>query len=81
VWCDWLLGRQPAPVSARPGVRYRWEEGELAHLGLQLRHRHYGQALAVMRPRRHVVHAQAQLTDPLPLVARSLQLLGRRLSA
>ena len=81
VWCDWLMGRQPAAVSARAGVRYRWEEGELAHLGLQLRRRHYGQALAVMRPHRHVVHAQAQLADPLPLVARSLQLLRRRLSA
>jgi predicted ATP-grasp superfamily ATP-dependent carboligase len=81
VWCDWLMGRQPAAVSARPGVRYRWEDGELAHLGLQLRRRHYSQALAVMRPYRHVVHAQAQLADPLPLIARSLQLLGRRLSA
>jgi hypothetical protein len=33
-----------------------------------------------MRPYRHVVHAQAELADPLPLIARSLQLLGRRLS-
>ena len=82
VWCDWLMGRQPTTaVSARAGVRYRWEEGELAHLGLQLRRRHYGQALAVMRPRRHVVHAQAQLADPLPIIARSLQLLRRRLPA
>lgn len=77
MWCDWLMGSPPAAVSARAGVRYRWEEGELAHMGLQLRRGRYGQALAVMRPRRHVVHAQAQLTDPLPLVARSLQLLGR----
>lgn len=81
VWCDWLMGREPAPVSARAGVRYRWEEGELAHLALQLRRRRYGQALAVMRPRRHVVHAQAQLSDPLPLIARSVQLLRRRISA
>ena len=81
VWCDWLMGKQPAAVSARAGVRYRWEDGELAHLGLQLRRRHYCQALAVMRPYRHVVHAQAELADPLPLIARSLQLLGHRLSA
>ena len=81
VWCDWLMGREPAPVIARAGVRYRWEEGELAHLALQLRRRRYGQALAVMRPRRHVVHAQAQLSDPLPLIARSVELLRRRISA
>jgi predicted ATP-grasp superfamily ATP-dependent carboligase len=80
VWCDWLMGRQPVPVTARAGVRYRWEDGELAHLALELRRRHYRQALAVMRPYRHVVYAQARLGDPLPLIARSLQMLRRPFS-
>ncbi|HSB38392.1 MAG TPA: hypothetical protein VLD13_04825, partial [Gaiellaceae bacterium] len=39
VWCDWLLGRDPAPVVARPARRFRWEEGELCHFAWQLRHR------------------------------------------
>jgi predicted ATP-grasp superfamily ATP-dependent carboligase len=79
LWCDWLLGRKSSPATARAGQRYRWEDGDLAHLGSQLRRRRYRAALAVVRPRRHVTHAQAQLADPLPFLARSLQLLRPRI--
>jgi predicted ATP-grasp superfamily ATP-dependent carboligase len=77
VWCDWLLGRKPYPVRARPGVRYRWEEGELCHLLWQLRRRKFRAAAAVLRPHRQVAHAWFRLTDPGPLIARALY-LGRR---
>ena len=32
VWCDWLLDRDPVPATAQPGLRYRWEEGEVRNL-------------------------------------------------
>ena len=77
VWCDWLLGRQPAPVTARAGVRYRWEEGELCHLVWQLRRRRVRAALSVLLPRRRVAHAWFRLTDPGPLLARAVYLAAR----
>ena len=80
VWCDWLLGRNPAPVTARPGVRYRWEEGEAQHLLWQLRHRQLRRGTRVLRPHRDIVHAHFELTDPAPLVARMLYIATRRLT-
>ncbi len=77
IWCDWLLGRDHACVTANPGYRYRWEEGEVQHLVLGLWHRRFREAAAVLRPRRRVVHAHFQLTDPAPLAARMLYLASR----
>jgi predicted ATP-grasp superfamily ATP-dependent carboligase len=74
LWCDWLLGRMPYPVRARPGLRYRWEEGEICHLLWQLRRRRFRAAAAVVRPHRRVTHAWFRLTDPGPLVARAVYL-------
>jgi predicted ATP-grasp superfamily ATP-dependent carboligase len=78
-WCDWVLGRPARPMSARAGVRYRWEEGELLHLLWQLRRGRLKAAARVLRPRRHMVYAYLKLRDPLPLVARSLDLTFRGL--
>jgi predicted ATP-grasp superfamily ATP-dependent carboligase len=72
IWCDWLLGRDPAPVVARAGVRYRWEDADARHLLWQLRRGRARAALAVARPHRHVVHAHFRLQDPAPLLARLL---------
>ena len=41
IWCDWLFGRNPRPVRALAGHRYRWEDGDLRHLLWQLRHGNY----------------------------------------
>jgi predicted ATP-grasp superfamily ATP-dependent carboligase len=71
-WCDWLLGRRPSRVTARAGVRYRWEEGDLRHLLWQLRRRRFRAAAAVLRPQRRVAHAYFKLDDPAPLAARAL---------
>jgi predicted ATP-grasp superfamily ATP-dependent carboligase len=79
VWVDWLLGRDPAPVTARPAMRYRWEEGELCHFAWQLRHRRLRAAARVLRPHRRVTHAWFRASDPGPLIARGLNLVvGRR---
>jgi predicted ATP-grasp superfamily ATP-dependent carboligase len=74
IWCEWLLGGRPVPVTASPGFRYRWEDGELCHLAWQLRHGHVWAAASVLRPHRRVVRAWFRLTDPGPLLARGLQL-------
>jgi predicted ATP-grasp superfamily ATP-dependent carboligase len=78
IWCDWLLGREPRAVRARPGVRYRWEDADLRHLAWQLQRGNYRAAAHVLRPRRHVVHAHFQLADPLPLLMRALYVTRAR---
>ncbi len=79
IWCDWLLGRNPTPVRARPGARYRWEVGDLRHLAWQLRRGRLAAAMAPLRPRHRVTHAAFELADPLPLLVSGLY-LGKRLS-
>lgn len=92
LWCDALLGRDPAPARSRPGFRYRFEEADLRHLAWQAAHGHPRAALAVLRPRRRTAHAFFRLSDPLPaaveamrlprrLAARAARLAGRRGSA
>ena len=78
VWCDWLLGRTPAPVTARPDRRYRWEEGDLCNFAWQLRHRRLRAAARVLLPRRRVTHAWFRATDPGPLLARGINLAARK---
>ena len=74
IWCEWLLGGRPNPVTATPGFRYRWEEGELCHFVWQLRRGHLRSAAAVLLPHRRVAHAWFRVTDPGPLLARALEL-------
>jgi predicted ATP-grasp superfamily ATP-dependent carboligase len=74
VWCDWLLGRDPAPVTARLARRYRWEEGDLCNFAWQVRHRRLRAAASVLLPHRRVTHAWFRATDPGPLLARGFNL-------
>jgi thioredoxin reductase len=69
LWCQWLLGRKPQRAVARPGLRYRWEEGDLRHLKWSLRHGDLREGAAIIRPRRGTVHALFNARDPGPLVA------------
>ena len=62
---DWLRGLDPAPVEARAGVYYRWEDADLRHFLWQLRKGNVNAALRVLRVRRRVVHPHFQLTDPV----------------
>ncbi|MDX6631210.1 MAG: hypothetical protein QOH00_3456 [Gaiellales bacterium] len=76
IWVGLLQGDRRAPVMARPGVHYRWEEGEVrAVLRAAVRGR-IGDLLSVVRPRRHTVWALTRAADPGPILARSLA-LGR----
>jgi predicted ATP-grasp superfamily ATP-dependent carboligase len=76
IWCDWLLGRSARPMRARPGHRYRWEDGDLRHLSWQARRGHFLAAVAPLKPHRSVTHAHFKLSDPLPLLANGLHLGG-----
>jgi predicted ATP-grasp superfamily ATP-dependent carboligase len=84
VWCDWLASGRPAtpgraPLRARPGVRYRWEDAELRHALWQTRRGHLRAAAAVAVPHPGVVHAHFRHDDPKPLAARVLTLVLARL--
>jgi len=77
IWCDWLLGTPQTPSSARTGVGYRWEDADVRHLVWQLRHHHARAAVAVLKPQRDVFNAYFRASDPLPSLARGVELLGR----
>jgi predicted ATP-grasp superfamily ATP-dependent carboligase len=78
IWVALLQGDRRAPVVTRPGVRYRWEEGEVrAILRAALRGR-LGELAHVVRPHRHTVWALTRAADPAPLLARGLALGGVR---
>ena len=79
LWCDWLLGRDPQPVSGRPGVHYRMDDMDLRHAAWLLRNGDPGGAARALRPRRRTTHAYFQARDPLPLLARAVELVGARL--
>jgi predicted ATP-grasp superfamily ATP-dependent carboligase len=76
LWCQWLLGAEPRPAVARAGERYRWEDADLRHLVWRLRHGDVQSALSVATPHRNVTHAYFQLDDPVPTVARALQVVS-----
>jgi predicted ATP-grasp superfamily ATP-dependent carboligase len=78
LWIDHLCGRQPvSPPPARAGVRYRWEDAELATVVWQLRRGRPRAAAAALRPRRRIVHAHFRRTDPGPLLARAVHAVKR----
>lgn len=78
IWADVLLGRPVARTVARPGLRYRWEEGDAQHLLWQLRRGRLRDAASVLSPRREVARAYFRLRDPAPLAAAVGAAMGRR---
>jgi predicted ATP-grasp superfamily ATP-dependent carboligase len=78
LWLEVLSGRRPERVEPLAGVRYRWEEADLAHLIWQLKHARLREAAEVVVPRARVTHAHFRARDPGPLVARALDLARRR---
>ena len=79
LFCDWLLGRDPRPLTARAGVRYRWEDADVRHALARFKSRRYGDGVAALRPRRDVAHAYFRLKDPGPMLARTLLMGAQRL--
>jgi predicted ATP-grasp superfamily ATP-dependent carboligase len=78
LWVDWLTGGDPRPVTARPGVRYRWEDADLRNVLWHLRRGRPAEAARILRPRRGVVHPHFRLSDPGPLAARLLKVAADR---
>jgi predicted ATP-grasp superfamily ATP-dependent carboligase len=72
VWCDLLRGEDVPEHRARPGVRYRWIEGDLRSLRASLRAGRIslGEAAWALRPRRGTAHSTESLGDPRPTLAR-----------
>jgi cation diffusion facilitator CzcD-associated flavoprotein CzcO/predicted ATP-grasp superfamily ATP-dependent carboligase len=80
VWSRHLLDDDPGPVKASPGVLYRWTDADLCHGLWQLRTGGPAAAVAVLRPRRGVVHPYAHRSDPGPGAARLVELGGMAVS-
>jgi len=70
IWCDVVLGRGDGLRVAAAGAAYRCEDFEARHLLSDLWRRQPGEALDVLKPRRHTAHAYAELRDPAPVVMR-----------
>jgi predicted ATP-grasp superfamily ATP-dependent carboligase len=81
VWCGHLLGERSTGLvlTARAGMRYRWEDADARNLLHFLRSGQLRTAVAVARPKRNVTHAFGRLDDPAPLAARAVEPLARRL--
>lgn len=77
LWCASLIGDRPAPVSGRPGVRYRWEDADARHIRRLVSVGDYRAAARAAAPASGVTHAFMRASDPLPFVARGGQLLAR----
>jgi len=76
IWCDHVLGRGSGRAAdAAPGHSYRWEKGEALYIARHVRRLDW-RALARVRPRRNVIHACFEATDPAPLFAQSLEMAG-----
>ncbi len=78
LWGAWVLGEDPRPVTARPGVRYRMEDMDARHILWRMRAGDYRSAALAALPRRRVTHAYFRTRDPLPLVGRGLELARTR---
>ncbi len=72
IWCDLLAGERRFLVRARPGVFYRWLEGDLRHLAraVQTGEMRPGAALRALRPHPGTAHGPESLSDPAPMLAR-----------
>jgi predicted ATP-grasp superfamily ATP-dependent carboligase len=81
IYCDLVSGKEVRSVRSRPGVFYRWLEGDVRHLALAVREGRVGfvSALRSLRPHRKTVHSTESLRDPMPMVARLRHAATKRL--
>jgi predicted ATP-grasp superfamily ATP-dependent carboligase len=80
LYCDLLRGEVVTPVRARPGVTFRWLEGDLRHVASALLGGEMGirDALGALRPMPGAAHSLESATDPAPFAARVIDALTRR---
>jgi hypothetical protein len=71
-YCDLLRGVDVAPMRARPGVYFRWLEGDIRHLAKAVRYGHMSvpSAIVALRPHRGSAHSTESLRDPVPMMSR-----------
>jgi predicted ATP-grasp superfamily ATP-dependent carboligase len=79
IWADILAGLDPPFETTRAGVRYRWEEAELAVAIGHARRGALRSAAETLRWQPNTVLGLGELRDPGPLAARLIELGGRRL--
>lgn len=79
IYCDLVRGARVERSRGRPGVVFRWTEGDVRHVMSQVRggSMGVGAALRALRPRRGVAHPVESLRDPGPMLARTRFALGR----
>jgi hypothetical protein len=72
VYCDLVRGDRVRHVRARPGVHFRWLEGDVRHLAKAVRHGRMSvpAAIGALRPRLGTAHSTESLRDPGPMVSR-----------
>lgn len=73
ILCDLLRGEAVRPVRGRPGVFFRWVEGDVRHVATAVRRGDMapGQAIRALRPRRGAAHGTESLRDPVPMLSRA----------
>jgi FkbM family methyltransferase len=76
LWCEHLSGDRPIAEVASVGQRYRWEDGDVRHVGRYLREGRPAEAARVLLPRRATAHAYFRRDDPGPFLARLAALGG-----
>jgi predicted ATP-grasp superfamily ATP-dependent carboligase len=74
IWCQWLAGEPIVAPIAQPGVRYRWSDADYRSVFAQLRDGASVRSLVHARPRGRTTHPFLAPSDPLPGVARVVQL-------
>ena len=72
IYCDLLRGEDVVAVRSRPGLFYRWLEGDLRALFKEARvgRLRAWEALRAALPHRGAAHSIESLTDPGPMLAR-----------
>jgi predicted ATP-grasp superfamily ATP-dependent carboligase len=81
--CDADRGLVPDEVvRGRPGVRYRWLEGDVRRVlhGVAARELSLRAAVRALAPRRGTAHSVESLTDPGPVLARLTDVVRRRMA-
>lgn len=80
IWCDWLLTGRTSGCTVRPGVFYRWLDADLRHAWRFLRKGRVADAISVLRPRSKTAHPFLRGNDPVPEIARLVQMLHYAIS-
>jgi hypothetical protein len=73
IYCAVVSGETLGFVRARPGVSYRWLDGDVRSILWSVRNKRLGplQAVSALAPRRGVAHGGPEsLSDPAPMFAR-----------